>query len=216
MKNKYDVMFDQSRGLYGELLLFYIRAIFYRRKLKKEKFKGIEADEELSRIYNGVFPYIVKMAHLGYENYKDFEEIDFDERTDYINKNKISSLIFWGQYYSYINKYIRVLLFLAIHDKDGIEFDLYSRSVILKIMNESELEEYIMDFFAEFSPESKIIFAKIMNDGFDFRKLTDDDIELLNNYHEKYMENHINPLVRNKINSKERVLKEAISFVGRG
>ena len=166
----------------------------------------------MAKVYEELVPYIKNIAHTGYETFNDLEKMDSAEFVKFIHENGESVEEFKNNYLNTLSNYVRILLLLAVHDRDSVEFDSSSKQFLLRIFGFKLSETAVLNNVDKFADSSRCVLDRILDDNFDIRNMSDDEKILLDNYHNKYMEERIYPGIDILTESNERVMKEARSL----
>ncbi len=195
-KNKYYIMLKKlnaTRLTAGKLV---IKLLLLKNKVKKGKISQEQAMAEAGNIMSVALELMKKTAHIVYENCKDMKNIDEQELSRCLQKKGINEEKFLRNHYGAKKHSEQLLLILALLDRDFDEtLDVEKQEMLYSQILNHELTN-TDDSFYELSPDTKNIITSILRDeDIEVNGLGEEYIQLLKNYHNKYMAQYIYPEV---------------------
>lgn len=100
----------------------------------------------------------------------------------------------------------------ALFDKENIEFpSLKNPDIALKLLNGEEIDDIVIDYLDKLSEE---VLDKLINinNCFKLSDLGDEDVSLIEEYHDKYMQQNIYHKVTKSITTDTEIMKMAKSI----
>ena len=217
--DKYDVFKKETNNTFQILPIF----LYRRMKLKLLKYKLSELEKmdlqnvdnllkyrdleekydiEMAKILIDASSILKTSAHIVYEISKDLEEIDPQSFKNYLQELNITSNSFNYRLEEKQNDALYFLAFYALLEKNGKPIESLSPDEILAIISSFGTKNY------EVTKEDVELLEKIQNKYFSFESLTDYEKQLIDNYHEKYMDEVIYKDVTNRRVSEQKILKK--------
>lgn len=213
-KSKYDVMASENAMNTGSLLL--IVGKIYRNFKSYEKGK-IDKDYFNAGFVQAVekgLPNIQSIAHIGYENCRDLENVSEKSLYMYMENNGLSKEEFNRNYDHIISTYIKVILAFSIIDRENLNvYRIISPEVLLGIVKGEfkGVKAVIDELDVDISDSSRSLMDKLVKDDFSIRDLNDEEKDILDREHNEYMVKHINSRIT-KSSTQDEVLKHAKSI----
>ena len=211
-KNKYDVMKKEMKGMYLTVVKLVPKLLSLSSKIKKEKINEDAAVLEAATMMEEVMPIIIKASHLIYENAKDLENIEKETLFTHLRKKGINPATFSFNYNYKKNEMAKILMVLAILEKENIQIPSFKDpSIALKLLSGDGINGIISEVMEDISYESMNTIEIIVEDDFQVSQLDEEETELLEGYHNKYMSERIFPHVTKNTPDKD-ILKRATSI----
>ena len=212
--SKYDVMASENAMNTGSLLLL-VGKIY-------KSFKSYEKGKIDKDYFNSGFvqaigkglPNIKSIAHIGYENCKDLENVSEESLYMYMENNGLSKEEFDRNYDHIISTYIKVILAFFIIDRENLNvYHIISPKVLLGIVKGEfkGVKAVIDELDVNISDSSRSLMDKLVKDDFSIKDLNDEEKTILDKEHNEYMVKHINSRIT-KASTQDEVLKHAKSI----
>lgn len=215
-KSKYEVMSKELKGIYKTTISMIFKLLVISNKLKNKKIDDNSLDYETLEIFDQAFPVAITLAHIGYENNKDLQNIDKAKLFSYLESKNINPSEFSYNYSKKLTSCVKVLLFLAIVEKENITLpNLKDPDLAIKLLNGDGIEDLIFGFIDDISYESWSLLDSITSKRFNFNNLTEEQKQIIEDYHTKYMNSNIYPKVTKDTIKEKSILKVAQSFARR-
>lgn len=212
-KSKYDVMKKEVEGSGLCIISLMVKLFRLNNKLKKGTISEEQINMEIMTMLENVLPLIQKVSHVGYENSKDIETVDKQKLSEYIQKKGINPTQFINNYTETKKKMTKTLMVFALFDRDNVQFPkLKSPEMALKILNGEGVENIMVDTLDSLSGETRDTFSNIFNYDFELSDLSEEDVQLLENYHNRYMIKNIYPKVTKQVTSETEIIKMSKSL----
>ena len=216
-KDVYDVISDRANKSFKEFLLVLPKLatlVFRANKLKSEGKDLGPIEHDLILIIKKIVPVAIDASHHSYEVYK---EIDYnygnDRLLEYVKENGKNPLEFAYNYNSNKNVIMKFLAILSILDEEGVNLDYFNDpSIALRVLQGESEMDIVSEKFDNLSPESVKEIDNLLDKETSYLDLTPEQINRLDRYHYKYMNNNVYPNMteNNNISKPEdRVLKLA-------
>ena len=213
-KSKYDVMASENSMNTGSLLLLVGK--IYR------SFKSYEKGKIDKDYFNAGFvqaigkglPNIKAIAHIGYENSKDLENVSEESLYMYMENNGLSKDEFIRNYDHITSTYIKVIMAFSIIERENLNvYRIISPEVLLGIVKGEfkAVKEVIDNLDVNISDDSKSLMDKLVKDDFSIRDLNKNEKDILDKEHDEFMKKHINSRIT-KASTQDEVLKHAKSI----
>lgn len=213
-KSKYDVMASENSMNTGSLLLLVGK--IYR------SFKSYEKGKIDKDYFNAGFvqaigkglPNIKAIAHIGYENSKDLENVSEESLYMYMEKNGLSKDEFIRNYDHITSTYIKVIMAFSIIERENLNvYRIISPEVLLGIVKGEfkAVKEVIDNLDVNISDDSRSLMDKLVKDDFSIRDLNKNEKDILDKEHDEFMIKHINSRIT-KASTQDEVLKHAKSI----
>ena len=214
-KSKYDIMKKQLKGATMYILSLLPKVYSLQKKYNEDKLTEEQLNEELVLIAGNILPIMINGSHAAYENSKDIENIDAQKLLDKAKKKGISERSFATAYHNNKKQSVKILMSLALLDKENVELpDFKDPVTAMSIINggmSGGLEDIFDSVVDQLSDETFNKINNIFSGYFELGDLTVEDLLLLDNYHQKYMEKVINPYINKDISEKE-IINSAVSY----
>ena len=198
-KNKYTILTKNIKKNSKGLIRSLAKLVFIINKLEKNKISDETAEYEFSQFINKFMPAIESSIHLGYEGIKDISNLDNDTLASYIKQNNLSLSEFSSNYHENVDYIAKFLMFFAVLDKENIKSfstdNIQSTIESITSNNYSDLFDKIAESISE---ENCTIIERILDNDLSYEDLTDEDKELIENYHNKYMQKYVSPSVKDE------------------
>ena len=159
-------------------------------------------------------PNIKAIAHIGYENSKDLENVSEESLYMYMEKNGLSKEEFIRNYVHNTSTYIKIIMAFSIIDKENLNvYRIISPEVLLGIVKGEfkAVKDVIDELGVDISSDSKSLMDKLVRDDFSIKDLDSKEKEILDKDHEVFMIKHINSRIT-KSTTEDEVLKHAKSI----
>lgn len=188
------------------------------RSLKKEYAKGKiskeQYDEMCNEITNKAYPNIKVVGHYIYENSMDLKRYS-KEIEEYVAKQDEGNS-FLANYRKNLNDAIKVILFCAIFEKENIDYPKQNNiEILLNMVGYGSYDINLDDTIKKMSESGASLFKKIIGSEFDYELLTEEENDLLEEYHNEYMNKNIYPAVKNLDEGRKGQVLSAAKKIGR-
>jgi len=222
-KSKYDVMKKEELKL-SAATLFYLGKISMLQKRYAEDTRENRANfiVEMSELMIKMFPHLVSMSHIGYENAKDLFELDKDVLEESLKRQGINIQRFSSNYSKVIARYSRNIFVAMVLEEENIDISKINDIIALINLVQGDpsnvVRKYLVDTSAVLKPDNLELVASMSSSNFDLMNLDSKQINRLNEYHEKFMREKIYPQVSKERLESDKVLKLArrISNIEKG
>lgn len=189
------------------------------RTLKKQYAKGKISKEEYDVMCNEItkkaYPNVKTVGHYVYENSIDLKRYT-KEIEEYIAKNKDEDNSFLANYRKNLNDAIKIILFCAIFEEEKIEYPKQNNiELLLNIFGYGAYDINLDDTINKMSEEKASLFKKIISPNFDYELLTEEENDLLEEYHNEYMNKNIYPVVKNLDEGRKGQVLSTAKKIGR-
>lgn len=213
-KSKYDVMKKEEAKLSVTTLyhLLKIKRIVKRysedTKENRENFQI-----EMCEICNKLFPCLVMMSHIGYENARDLYGLDKDVLAESLERQGIEESRFEANYEKIINRYTKKLLTAMVIEDVGIDLTKITDVDDLTSLLQDDPSDVVLSVMVDsgivLSPDNLELVSSMCSSNFSISSLSSRQIERLNNYHERFMKEKIYPQVTSEKTESNKVIKLA-------
>jgi len=212
-KTKYSIMSKELKGTYKSTISMVFKLLSINNKLKNKKINDDVFSFEMLNIVSQALPTVLTLAHMGYENNKDLQNIDKIKLFSYLETKKINPAEFSYNYSKNITLYIKFLLLFAILEKENISFpNIKDPELAIKLLEGQGIEELFEEACNQLSPESEDMLDDAFADDFNINDLSEEQKALIDSYHEKYMNKNIYPRVTKDTSKEQTVMKLAKAF----
>lgn len=212
-KSKYDVMKKDMKGVGLFAISFAIKISRLNSKFKKGKINEDQINMEVVTILDDVLPLIKKASHIIYENSKDLETVDKQKLLGYVQKKGINPTQFAYNYAKSKRQMTQILMAFALLDRDNIQFPSFKDpEMALKLLNGESIQDILGDVFDDLSDETTYTLFDVFDDDFELSDLKEEDAQLLEDYHNRYMMQNIYPKVTQQVTPELEIIKMAESF----
>ena len=204
MNNKYEVLTNEVNECIEKIPDIAKRAIplYFSLRFKNKK----ENKQKLKDLATEVQPLAKKLAHIAYETGKDLENIDQKQLATYLQSQNTDYI----KYQKNLNRCIKLLLVLAILEKENIDIqNLAEPDIIINALVGKDLEALFESIVNDISKESLVIIKIISEKNFNINKLSQEQIAFLDEYHNNYMNTVLYPKISNNQIQQNKALKLA-------
>lgn len=203
-KSKYDIMNKEMKRTTLSIMELLIKVSKLDRKVKKGKMSEEQKDVEMGTALLDILPLIKKGCHVLYENNMDLESIDKEHLLQYIEEKGINCIQFSYNYAKIKKSTTQVLMLFALLDKDNIQLSNFDNpEVALKLLDGESSDDILDDVCDKLSDKSADMLSNILDDDFELNDLSEDDVQFLRNYHNRYMAQNIYPKVTKQVTEDE-------------
>ena len=195
-KNKYDILSKKVKKEFKGVLPSLVKMLFVARKIETNRISDEKIEYELSKAISKALPAIKTTTHLGYETAKDVSNLDKETLARYIEESGLTLSEFSENYHENVNGIVKLLLAFAVFDKENINFPSLKdpKTAIELISGESYLDIFSNDFDS-MSEESEEMIERAFDKELSYKDLTEEEIRLMEEYHNRYMNEYIYPSV---------------------
>lgn len=208
-KNKYDIMIKDLKGSSKTLFMMFLKLNYLAKSAMKGKIGEEQLQEITTHLLRNVYPVLIVSAHIGYENCKDIKDVDKKELYNYLNAKGVSVNGFFDDYYAKQKLMCRMLAILSVLEKENIALPkLDDPKVAVNLLGGTNIEEVFGEVVEKVSDENRHFIKEALDNEFDSRKMSDALKEIIDNYHNSYMEEVIIPRVNKQVKNKQ-IIKNA-------
>lgn len=195
-KNKYDVMKNEMKDFNKYAISLVFQLFSWKRKIKKGKITDEELSLEVISNLDKLIPFLEIISHIFYENFKDIENIDKNELFESLKSKKINPMVFVNNYNKNKEVFTKILLFFALIDKFNITLPKFDNPELAMdlLSNFGDFDDFIYKILDDYDPNVIFDVYSALSD-FDVTSPEDENYELIENFHNKYMNRNINPYV---------------------
>ena len=213
-KSKYDVMKKEEAKLSAATLYYLLKVKRIAKRYSEDTKENRENFQiEMCEICNKLFPCLVMMSHIGYENARDLYGLDKDVLAESLERQGIEENKFEANYEKIINRYTRKLLTAMIIEDVGIDLtkitDVEDLTSLLLDDPSDVVLSVMVDSGIVLSPDNLELVSSMCSSNFSVFDLSSRQIERLNNYHDKFMKDKIYSQVTNEKKESNKVIKLA-------
>lgn len=213
-KSKYDVMKKEEAKLSAATLYYLLKVKrIVKRYSEDTKENRDNFQIEMCEICNKLFPCLVMMSHIGYENASDLYTLDKDVLSESLKRQGIEESRFEANYEKIINRYTKKLLTAMVIEDVGIDLtkikDVEDLTSLLQDDPSDVVLSVMVDSGIVLSPENLELVSSMCSSDFSVSSLSSKQIERLNNYHDKFMQEKIYSQVTKEKNESNKVIKLA-------
>lgn len=206
-KDKYDILEKQLLGLIKIIIIYFFKEMPFILKMMMDKVEKEEIDVEFLKTINFMLPVVGKVAHYVYETNKDIDNIDKEKLFDYLKTEGINIAEFSSNYLERVVFFTKILLILSIIEKEKIKIpNPIDKEVLSKIHNGAEASELFFEAFENATNNDENILEIINEKNYNLNEITESQKQLINNYHNRYMNNQIYPKVTKEIEDEKRIM----------
>ena len=202
--NKYDVILKLTKKDQKGLLKIMAKIYFVYRKEKKDKITNEQANNEYVKYLSRFVPLVKDLSHAGYESLKDLSNLSTEELANYINELGMNYEEFKQNYHENVNNFMKLILALAILDKNDIRISKINNPK--KTLNSIAQGSYLYMFensLDSLNDDDQERICSIFRKDFSYENITDDEKSLIEEYHNKYMQEYVNPYVKDEVKKED-------------
>lgn len=207
-RTKYDVMKSEEIKLSSSTMVYMLKLMSLINEEPTE-----ETVMKLSEIINKVYPQIVVMSHIGYENAKDIFELDRNVLSNGLISMGDNEKSFEYSYSRIIERYTKNIVISMIIEEEEIDTtNLDYFEPLFNILGTRSCYEQIrslIDSSVVTNPDNVELLLSLSSPSFGVMDMNSKQIQRINNYHQKFMEERIYPKVTSDKLESEKVLKLA-------
>ncbi len=202
--NKYDVILKLTKKDQKGLLKIMAKIYFVYRKEKKDKITNEQANNEYVKYLSRFVPLVKDLSHAGYESLKDLSNLSTEELANYINELGMNYEEFKQNYHENVNNFMKLILALAILDKNDIRISKINNPK--KTLNSIAQGSYLYMFENSLdclSDDDQERICSIFRKDFSYENITDNEKSLIEEYHNKFMQEYVNPYVKDEVKKED-------------
>lgn len=202
--NKYDVILKLTKKDQKGLLKIMAKIYFVYRKEKKDKITNEQASNEYVKYLSRFVPLVKDLSHAGYESLKDLSNLSTEELANYINELGMNYEEFKQNYHENVNNFMKLILALAILDKNDIRISKINNPK--KTLNNIAQGSYLYMFensLDSLNDDDQERICSIFKKDFSYENITDDEKSLIEEYHNKFMQEYVNPYVKDEVKKED-------------
>lgn len=202
--NKYDVILKLTKKDQKGLLKIMAKIYFVYRKEKKDKITNEQANNEYVKYLSRFVPLVKDLSHAGYESLKDLSNLSTEELANYINELGMNYEEFKQNYHENVNNFMKLILALAILDKNDIRISKINNPK--KTLNSIAQGSYLYMFensLDSLNDDDQERICSIFRKDFSYENITDDEKSLIEEYHNKFMQEYVNPYVKDEVKKED-------------
>lgn len=202
--NKYDVILKLTKKDQKGLLKIMAKIYFVYRKEKKDKITNEQANNEYVKYLSRFVPLVKDLSHAGYESLKDLSNLSTEELANYINELGMNYEEFKQNYHENVNNFMKLILALAILDKNDIRISKINNPK--KTLNNIAQGSYLYMFensLDSLNDDDQERICSIFKKDFSYENITDDEKSLIEEYHNKFMQEYVNPYVKDEVKKED-------------
>ena len=202
--NKYDVILKLTKKDQKGLLKIMAKIYFVYRKEKKDKITNEQANNEYVKYLSRFVPLVKDLSHAGYESLKDLSNLSTEELANYINELGMNYEEFKQNYHENVNNFMKLILALAILDKNDIRISKINNPK--KTLNSIAQGSYLYMFensLDSLNDDDQERICSIFKKDFSYENITDDEKSLIEEYHNKFMQEYVNPYVKDEVKKED-------------
>ena len=207
-KSKYDLMKSEEIKLRSRTMYYMIKMISLLDKNPTE-----ETLIKICGIINKVYPHVVAMSHIGYENARDIFELDRNVLSTGLKRMGDNEKSFEFNYSRIIERYTKNLIISMIIEEEEIDTNrLEYFEPLLGIISSCPSFEQVKSLVHSSvitNPDNVDLLISLSSPNFGVMDLNFEQIQRVNDYHEKFMNERIYPNVTSDKLENEKVLKLA-------
>ena len=204
--SKYDVILSDEQKFNRELLKLSLKLNELANDFNEEKM------EEICSLICLGFKYSIFLSHYAYENAKDLNGIDSVTVTRFLKDNQLDIKSFSDDYCSNIDCYAKTLLMAMIIEDEGIDISKIKDMILLDRICCSDFN-VILDILgtdvSSMNPSNYSLVKLMSSEDASVAMLGQNDIDRLNMFHDKFVQERIYPCVTTCVKEDEKVLKHA-------
>lgn len=213
-KSKYDVMKKEEAKLSVATLYYLLKVKRIAKRYSEDTKENRENFQiEMCEICNKLFPCLVMMSHIGYENARDLYGLDKDVLAESLERQGIEKNRFEANYEKIINRYTKKLLTAMIIEDVGIDLTKITDVEDLTSLLQDDPSDVVLSVMVDsgivLSPDNLELVSSMCSSNFNVFDLSSRQIERLNNYHDKFMQDKIYSQVTNDKKESNKVIKLA-------
>ena len=202
--NKYDVILKLTKKDQKGLLKIMAKIYFVYRKEKKNKITNEQASNEYVKYLSRFVPLVKDLSHAGYESLKDLSNLSTEELANYINELGMNYEEFKQNYHENVNNFMKLILSLVILDKNDIRISKINNPK--KTLNNIAQGSYLYMFensLDSLNDDDQERICSIFKKDFSYENITDDEKSLIEEYHNKFMQEYVNPYVKDEVKKED-------------
>ena len=207
-KTKYDILNKEMRLASKNILSIVFQSLPLIRKMESDKYSEEEKSEILGKLLQKLLPSLKVVSHIGYENAKDIKSIDVDTLNEYLKSRRISKETFKENYDKKQSEYVAILAFLSVLEKEKINVSSISNPLAILEVLDGNIDDDLLNSFSNSS--SYNLLEEAFDDNFTIANMSDELKNLVEDYHNTYMNNIILTRVSEETTQKQ-ILKIAKS-----
>ena len=159
---------------------------------------------ETAGYLNCILPALMVSLHTNYENMKDLVSMDESTLYNYLKSIHIDLDKFSINYREQLNMNIKALLIFALMNRDGVSIPNFNNPKVAKEMIKGKTAgDIVKEFFCALSSECLDLMEEVLNKEYEI-KLTAEQQQLLDEYHNDFMTKFVYPHVSNSDLSKQQ------------
>lgn len=207
-KSKYDVMKSEEIKLSSSTMFYMVKMMSLFNEEPTE-----ETLMKLCGIINKVYPHVVAMSHIGYENAKDIFELDRDVLSTGLRDMGDNEKSFEFSYSRIIERYTKNLVISMIIEDEGIDTSsLECFEPLLNIIASRPCYDQVkslVDSSIVTNPDNVEFLLSLSSPSFGVMDMNSRQIQRINDYHQNFMNEKIYPKVTSDKFESEKILKLA-------
>ena len=207
-KTKYDILNKEMRLASKNILSLVFQSLPLIRKMESDKYSEEEKSEILGKLLQKLLPSLKVVSHIGYENSKDIKSIDEDTLNEYLKSRRINKETFKENYDKKQSEYVAIFAFLSILEKEKINVSSISNPLAILEVLDGNIDDDLLNSFSNSS--SYNLLEEAFDDNFTIANMSDELKNLVEDYHNTYMNNIILTRV-SKETTQKQILKIAKS-----
>ena len=207
-KTKYDILNKEMRLASKNILSLVFQSLPLIRKMESDKYSEEEKSEILGKLLQKLLPSLKVVSHIGYENSKDIKSVDEDTLNEYLKSRRINKETFKENYDKKQSEYVAILAFLSILEKEKINVSSISNPLAILEVLDGNIDDDLLNSFSNSS--SYNLLEEAFDDNFAIANMSDELKNLVEDYHNTYMNNIILTRVSEETTQKQ-ILKIAKS-----
>lgn len=207
-KTKYDILNKEMRLASKNILSLVFQSLPLIRKMESDKYSEEEKSEILGKLLQKLLPSLKVVSHIGYENSKDIKSIDEDTLNEYLKSRRINKETFKENYNKKQSEYVAILAFLSVLEKEKINVSSISNPLAILEVLDGNIDDDLLNSFSNSS--SYNLLEEAFDDNFTIANMSDELKNLVEDYHNTYMNNIILTRVSEETTQKQ-ILKIAKS-----
>ena len=206
-RTKYDVMKSEEIRLSSKIMFNLIKIMSL---AEEEKENDMEDVLELVEVVHKLYPEVITMCHIGYENAKDIFELDRGVLFSGINKMGTTAKKFEFNYSRIINRYAKNLAVAMVIEDEEINTNtiecLEPLLELVAVKSCFDDVKYFVELGYVSNPDNVELLLSLSSPEFSVMDMSPKQIQRINDYHERFMAETIYPKVTCNKDENEKVL----------
>lgn len=210
-KTKYDILDQELKQASKNILSLVFSFLSLARKLNSSKATDEEKSLAVAKASKKLLPAVKVLSHLGYENAKDIKELDESIVNEYIAKKRLTREEFINNYNAKLTELVQMLTTLAIIEKEKINLSTVEDVNLLVDIFTGDADIDSIEEILKL-PSSQDFIEEVYDDNFNVNHMSEELNELIETYHNNYMNTQIYPHVSSDEVTTKEILKTTKSL----